>query len=87
MNCHAPLFFLTTLLALAAGRCAGQPAAEPVKWPGLQADGSVLLHNQWSVHPAGRQIELGSLLPVNVAVEPKGRYAAVLHAGYGRMKS
>ncbi len=84
MNCHAPLFFLTTLLALAAGRCAGQPAAEPVKWPGPQADGSVLLHNQWSLHPAGRQIELGSLLPVNLAVHPKGRFAAVLHAGYGQ---
>jgi len=57
-------------------------AGAGVKWPGLQADGSMLLHNQWSVRPAGRQIDLSNCFPVNVAVEPKGRYAAVLLAGY-----
>lgn len=30
----------------------------------------------------GRQIALNNCFPVNVAVEPKGRYAAVLLAGY-----
>jgi YVTN family beta-propeller protein len=80
MRVYFCVFFL---LAAAAARCPGQPAGSGVKWPGLQPDGSVLLHNQWSVHPAGRQIELGSCFPVNIAVEPAGRYAAVLHAGYG----
>src|SRR6185369_3873502 len=49
--------------------------------PGKQTDGSVLLPNQWSLRPVGRQIELRDF-PVNIAVHPGGRYAAVLHSGY-----
>lgn len=58
---------------------ASAPAAV---WPGAQADGSMLLPNQWSLRPVGAQVELGDF-PVNVAVHPDGRFAAVLHAGYG----
>jgi DNA-binding beta-propeller fold protein YncE len=76
------IYFLFSLLFAAGEGCLGQTAEVGVKWPGLQPDGSVLLHNQWSVHPAGRQIELSNCFPVNVAVEAKGRYAAVLLAGY-----
>jgi YVTN family beta-propeller protein len=43
----------------------------------------VLLPNQWSLRPAGRQIELGDF-PVNLAIHPSGRFVAVLHAGYGQ---
>ena len=50
--------------------------------PGQLPDGSVLLPNQWALHPAGRQVELADF-PVNVAVHPGGRFAAVLHSGYG----
>ena len=50
--------------------------------PGKRPDGSVLLPNQWSLRPAGKQVELGDF-PVNVAVHPDGRFAAVLHSGYG----
>jgi YVTN family beta-propeller protein len=50
--------------------------------PGMQTDGSVLLPNQWSLHPTGRQVEIGNF-PVNVALHPKGKWAAVLHSGYG----
>ncbi len=50
-------------------------------WPGKKPDGSVLLPNQWSLRPAGRQIELADF-PVNVAVHPAGKYAAVLHSGF-----
>jgi YVTN family beta-propeller protein len=50
--------------------------------PGVQASGSVLLPNQWSLQPAGRQIELGDF-PVNIAVHPSGEWLAALHAGYG----
>jgi YVTN family beta-propeller protein len=57
--------------------------AGSTRLPGQQADGSVLLHNQWSLRPAGRQIELADF-PVNIALHPGGRFAAVLHAGYSR---
>ena len=49
-------------------------------WPGRQSDGSMLLPNQWSLRPVGRQVTLGDF-PVNVAVHPKGQFAAVLHSG------
>ncbi len=52
-------------------------------WPGQRPDGSVLLPNQWSLNPAGRQIELGDF-PVNVVVHPQGQFAAILHSGYSR---
>ncbi len=48
--------------------------------PGARSDGSVMLPNQWSLRPVGRQIALGDF-PVNVAVSPDGRFAAVLHSG------
>src|SRR5437660_379304 len=49
--------------------------------PGKQTDGSVLLPNQWSLRPIGRQVELADF-PINVTVHPGGRFAAVLHSGY-----
>src|SRR5882724_10658304 len=55
----------------------------PVQLPGQQADGSVLLPNQWSLRPVGRQIVLGDF-PVNIAVHPAGAFSAVLHSGHGR---
>ncbi len=63
--------------------CSASHAADaPARLPGTQPDGSVLLHNQWSIRPAGRQIQLGDL-PVNIAVHPKGKLAAVLYCGFG----
>ena len=41
----------------------------------------MLLPNQWSLRPVGKQVELGDF-PINVAVHPGGRFAAVLHSGY-----
>jgi DNA-binding beta-propeller fold protein YncE len=55
--------------------------ADPALLPGRQKDGSVLLPNQWSLMPAGRQIELGDF-PVNIALHPGGRFAAILNGGY-----
>jgi DNA-binding beta-propeller fold protein YncE len=43
----------------------------------------VLLPNQWSLRPAGRQIELGDF-PVNIAIHPRDQFAALLHAGYSQ---
>jgi len=59
------------------------PAAEPVLWPGPAADGSMLLPNQWSLRPAGTSLELGDF-PVNIALHPDGRFAVILHCGYGQ---
>jgi len=58
-------------------------SAEPRLWPGLATDGSMLLPNQWSLRPAGSHVELGDF-PVNIAVHPDGKYAVVLHCGYGQ---
>ena len=81
------LLFLMPFLIVAGGCAQSQRSVAPSQnpaaiaaWPGQRADGSVLLPNQWSLHPVGRQIELGDF-PVNVAVHPGGRFAAVLHCG------
>jgi len=58
-------------------------AVHPAELPGGRPDGSVLLPNGWSLHPVGDQIPLGDF-PVNIAVHPDGRFAAILHAGYGQ---
>src|SRR5437016_14070121 len=61
-----------------------QPARlAPADLPGPRADGSVLLPNQWSLRPVGKQVVLGDF-PVNIAVHPDNRFVAVLHSGYGR---
>ena len=75
--------FLIALL-LAAGP-AGAYALPAAGWPGARPDGTTLLPNMWSLQPAGRQVALGDF-PVNIALHPGGRYAAVLHAGYGAHK-
>lgn len=51
--------------------------------PGLQPDGEVLLPNQWSLRPVGKQIDLGDL-PVNIAMHPKAPWAAILHSGFAK---
>jgi DNA-binding beta-propeller fold protein YncE len=70
-------FLLAPLFAAAA---LAQSPPPPRVLPGLQPDGSTLLHNQWPIRPVGRQVALGDF-PVNLAIDPSGRYAAVLHAG------
>ena len=50
--------------------------------PGVQPDGSVLLPNQWSLRPVGKQLPVGDF-PSNLALHPGGVFAAVLHCGYG----
>ncbi len=73
---------LTAALAFLLTRAAGE-SARAREVPGPQPDGSMLLHSQWSIRPAGSQIPLGEF-PVNLAVDPSGRYAAALHAGHGQ---
>src|SRR5688572_28166336 len=52
------------------------------KLPGMQASGLMQFPNQWSLKPAGKQLEVGDF-PVNVALHPSEPTAAVLHAGHG----
>ena len=58
-------------------------AAEPVTWPGRGPDGSMRLPNQWSLRPVGGQVEVGDF-PVNMVVSSDGKFAVILHAGYGQ---
>jgi DNA-binding beta-propeller fold protein YncE len=73
---------VSTWLAFSLSAVALQPTPTTVTLPGQRADGSVLLPNQWSLRPVGRQVALGDF-PVNIAVHPDGRYAAILHCGHG----
>jgi len=78
-----------TLLALVVGlalwmeNVPAESIPMQISLPGARPDGSVLLPNQWSLRPAGRQVPLGDF-PVNIAMHPGSRYAAVLHSGYGK---
>jgi WD40 repeat protein len=67
---------------LAAGQPSGDPAKSKKMLPGVDADGSIRLHNTWSLKPAGKQLELGDL-PVHMVLHPSGNWLAVLHCGYG----
>src|SRR5688572_29711787 len=86
MNRHhfSPLLiaFLVISLAVAAQTPHSALRTSHAIWPGRQPDGSVLLPNLWSLRPVGTQIDLGDF-PVNIAVHPDSRFAAVLHCGFG----
>ncbi|MCX5689116.1 MAG: beta-propeller fold lactonase family protein, partial [Planctomycetota bacterium] len=58
------------------------PVVEHPRLPGLQPSGLTVLHNQWSLNPAGNHVEVGDF-PVNVVVHAGGQFAAVLHSGQG----
>ena len=75
---------LGALVASALVFNSAQAAAKPTTTlPGLQRDGSVLLPNQWSLRPVGKQVPVGDF-PIQVALHPDGKFAAVLHSGYGQ---
>ena len=61
----------------------GPVVARAVDLPGQRPDGSVLLPNQWVLRPVGVQVPVGDF-PVNLALHPGGKFAAVLHCGYGQ---
>ncbi len=54
----------------------------PVQLPGYQSNGQTLLPNGWSLRPAGEQVDLGDF-PSHMELSPDGKFAAVLHAGWG----
>ena len=59
-----------------------KPQHEPIRLPGIQPGGKVLLPTGWSLQPAGKQLKLGDF-PVNIALHPTEPFAAVLHSGWG----
>ena len=75
-----PIWLLAIIFAIHVALDAEE---SPRVLPGKKPDGSVLLPNQWSLRPAGKQIELGDF-PVNIALHPKGKFAALLHCGDGK---
>src|SRR6266404_2628385 len=77
-------FLLTALLTFNSIAATNGPLTKTsrAQLPGQSSDGSVLLPNQWSLRPVGKQVMLGDF-PVNIAVHPSSRFAAVLHSGYG----
>jgi len=75
------LFAIAALALAKDNQSLPQLDKAPVSLPGQRSDGSVLLPNQWSLRPVGRQIEMGDF-PINIAVDPSGRFAAILHSGY-----
>ncbi|MBL9137432.1 MAG: beta-propeller fold lactonase family protein [Verrucomicrobiales bacterium] len=84
---NLPARYLAALLVMLGGCASPRPQpsaanADDDRWPGARKDGTVLLPNQWSLDPVGKQVRLGDF-PVNIAVHPSGRHAAVLHCGYG----
>lgn len=62
------------------GLQAKQPVRIAPQLPGVKVDGSILLPNQWSLRPSGRQVPLGDF-PVNLAIHPSGKFVVALHAG------
>jgi DNA-binding beta-propeller fold protein YncE len=54
-----------------------------IQVPGIQPDGAVRLPTQWFLRPVGRQFVVGDF-PVNIALSPGGKFAAVLHCGNGQ---
>ncbi len=75
---------LGALAVVALWQAPVHAATKPVgTLPGLQRDGSVLLPNQWSLRPVGKQIPVGDF-PINVALHPGGTFVAVLHSGWGQ---
>jgi DNA-binding beta-propeller fold protein YncE len=76
LNAGAPVQFAEARSSSGIARMPQQDTT----WPGQQPDGTMLLPNLWSLKPAGRQVPLGDF-PVNIAVHPSGKWAAVLHSG------
>jgi DNA-binding beta-propeller fold protein YncE len=81
------IFLTFVVFPAAAGFALAEEPIDPQKrapavLPGMQAGGNILLPNQWSLRPAGKQLKVGDF-PVHIALHPRELFAAVLHAGYG----
>src|SRR3989475_4844731 len=69
------------LAPLAVPAIAGLPLVAVRLTPGPQLDGTTLLPSGWRIHPAGRQVDVGTL-PLNVVTLSDGS-VLVTNNGYG----
>ena len=60
----SPRIFIWSVLCLSVVWAKDPAATMPRQLPGLRPDGSVLLPNQWSLRPMGKQTAVGDF-PVN----------------------
>ncbi len=60
----------------------GQSRTTATQLPGYRGKGETLLPNGWSLRPVGKQVEMGDF-PSRMKVSPDGRFAAILHTGWG----
>ncbi len=74
--------FAASFLSLAHCDAQDRAVKSEMRLPGMQVGGQMLLPTQWSLQPAGKQLAVGDF-PVTIALHPKGKFAAILHAGYG----
>jgi len=74
------LFIVIIMLILLLPGLSCKREKQP-QWPGILADGTVLLPNHYRIAPAGNQIPVGDL-PLNMTVSPDGKYLAVTNNGY-----
>ena len=77
-----PAILVSSMAAFAEAPRTAAPPPEKTKAevPGPQADGAVLLPNQWRLRPAGKQVVVGDF-PASMALSPDSKYAAILHCG------
>ena len=69
------------LLLLIAAMPLQYNCEQKAELPGLLPDGSIRLHNRWTLTPAGFQIPVGTL-PLGMVVSSDGKYLAVPNNGY-----
>ncbi len=80
-----PAILLSSINAFAEPPRVAAPKPEKSRpeVPGPQADGAVLLPNQWRLRPAGKQVVVGDF-PASMVLSPDSKFAAILHCGYGQ---
>lgn len=85
MKLILPAILVSSMAAFAEAPRNAAPPPEKTKAevPGPQADGAVLLPNQWRLRPAGKQVVVGDF-PASMALSPDSKFAAILHCGYGQ---
>ncbi|HLX12127.1 MAG TPA: hypothetical protein VKS81_04875, partial [Bacteroidota bacterium] len=76
-----PQLFLGVLFLLL--RVGGLAQTDSNAVPGKLPNGKTILPNGWMLSPAGKQVEVGTM-PLNIAIDPKEKYAIVSNNGGGQ---
>src|SRR5579864_5310641 len=82
LGCASCFFGVAFCVIRVVPRAQGQ-VSQAVSFPGAQADGTILLPNGWSISPAGKSLNLGTL-PLNLITSPDGKYAIVTNNGISK---